>query len=89
MKYSPTRTCIVCRQKANKQDLLRIVEQNNNFDLDTTQKINTRGFYICKNLECINSIAKKRVLSRLKKTNVAESEHVKLLESLNKYLNKE
>lgn len=89
MKYSPTRTCVVCRQKANKQDLFRIVEQNTDFVLDTTQKTNSRGFYICKNSECINSITKKRILSRLKKTNIAESEHLKLQESLNKYLNKE
>ena len=38
MKYSPTRTCVVCRQKAYKQDLLRIVEQNNEFVFDESQK---------------------------------------------------
>ena len=89
MKYSPTRTCIVCKQKAYKQDLLRIVEQNNEFLLDENQKINIRGFYICKSKECINSINRKKVLSKLKKTNIAESEHLKVQEILNKFLNKE
>ena len=89
MKYSPTRTCVVCRQKANKQDLIRIVEQNNEFMIDQSQNINARGFYICKNNECISSINRKKILSRLKKTNIAESAHIKLQESLNKYLNKE
>ena len=89
MKYSPTRTCLVCRQKAYKQDLLRIVEQNNEFVFDESQKSNTRGFYICKNLECVNNIARKRILSRLKKTNIAESEHLKIQETIIKHLNKE
>ena len=89
MKYSPTRTCVVCRNKANKQDLLRIVEQNKEFVLDQNQKINARGFYICKNHECINSLNRKKILSRIKKTNIAESEHLKLEENLTKFLNKE
>ena len=39
--------------------------------------------------ESLNNITKRRILSRLKKTNIAESAHIKLQESLNKYLNKE
>lgn len=89
MKYSPIRTCVVCRQKAPKQGLLRIVEQNNEFILDENKKINTRGFYICKSQECVNSINRKKILSRIKKTNIDESKHLKLQENLNKFLNKE
>ena len=89
MKYSPKRTCVVCRKSQDKQDLIRVVEIDESIVIDINQKINSRGFYFCKNSECINSVAKKRVLSRVKKTNIASQKHESLQNLLNNFVNKE
>ncbi len=89
MNYSPQRTCVVCRKKSNKQNFFRVAEQQDKFILDVSHKINARGFYICKNKNCVSNIVSKRVLSRVKKTNIAQSEHLNLQECLNKNLNEE
>ena len=50
----PTRSCIICRKKNEKRNLLRIVSDENNMAiLDKTQKVNKRAIYFCKNIKCI------------------------------------
>lgn len=87
MKYIPQRTCVVCKNKQPKNNLIRIVEQNETFVIDNFQKISARGFYICNNINCANNISKKRVLSRLYKTNIAQEKHQNLENLLINYLN--
>ncbi len=53
-----TRTCIGCRKKDNKHNLVRIVVKNNNATIDLNQKVQSRGTYICKNEECLNKVLK-------------------------------
>lgn len=61
------RSCIVCRQRANKSELYRIVSnENNNAILDKEQKINSRGIYICKNKKCIDNCLKMIEKNKLK-----------------------
>ena len=65
------RTCMACRSKFEKADLLRIVkEPNGNITIDSTYKKNGRGMYICKNKECINKAIKSRAVSRAFKKDV-------------------
>ena len=46
----PTRTCIICRTKNDKGDLIRLVsDKDGNVIYDKNQKINTRAIYFCKN----------------------------------------
>ena len=53
----PIRTCIVCRKKIHKNELLRIVSDiNGNAIYDKEQKINSRGIYICKSKNCIEKV---------------------------------
>ncbi len=55
----PERSCIICRCKNEKKDLLRIVaDQNCIATLDTKQNINSRGIYICNNKECLTKCKK-------------------------------
>lgn len=67
----PLRTCVVCGQKAEKPNLLRISES---FELDLLQKTPGRGAYICKNVLCIEKLLKKNTISRSLKKSVTRSD---------------
>ena len=54
-----TRTCIGCRKKDNKYNLIRLVNINGT-ELDIDNKKQGRGFYICENEECIKKASKNR-----------------------------
>lgn len=64
MGHIPQRSCILCREKLSKSQLLRIVKSGENFSIDETHKMDGRGAYIC--CKCKNSeeLFKKRVLDR-------------------------
>ena len=65
MKNILQRTCIGCNEKKNKHELLRIVKnKNGNIDIDKNSRMNGRGAYICKNIECLENAIKKRKLER-------------------------
>lgn len=53
-KHIPIRMCLVCREKKTKDLLLRF-----SFDSDNKLNISTnfgRGFYLCRELKCINKL---------------------------------
>ena len=55
----PTRSCVVCRKKNEKNNLLRIVsEDDKKAILDTKQKINKRAIYFCNDKKCYEKFIK-------------------------------
>lgn len=65
-KKKPTRTCMSCNEKKEKQDLLRIVRTpEGNIEPDLTGKKNGRGAYICKSEDCLNKVIKSKRLERV------------------------
>lgn len=71
-----TRTCIACRKKTDKQELLRIVNsKETGITVDFAQKLDGRGAYICKNETCFDKIVKNKALSRALKTNIEEGKY--------------
>ena len=73
------RTCMGCRKKENKHNLIRIV--NNKTDgvmIDKMQKLYGRGAYICKSEECLNKAIKNKALSRALKTNIDNDKYNEL-----------
>ena len=76
------RTCIACRSRKEKQELLRIVAKNNVAVLDETKKENTRGIYICNNLNCINKLLKAKDITKCIKINVTGDSVRELLKNL-------
>ena len=55
----PCRTCIACRQKKYKEELFRFVANNEKkAKFDKFQKINSRGVYLCKELNCLEKCIK-------------------------------
>lgn len=61
------RTCITCREAKDKEQLYRFVVVENKVILDFYNKINSRGFYVCKSRECIEDLNIRRIKNSLKK----------------------
>lgn len=81
MSHTPERMCVCCREKKEKNHFFRIVKKDNKYKFDLEQKAQTRGFYVCKNVLCIEK------LSKNKKYNVGLevlTEILKLLKNSNK-----
>ena len=76
------RTCIACRTKKSKEELLRIVSIDNNAIVDNTHKANTRGMYICNNKACINRLLKAKDITKCIKINATSDSIKELLKNL-------
>lgn len=73
-KKMPERTCIACRRKADKGELLRIVRTpDGKILVDESKKADGRGVYVCNDSECIDKLIKKRLLNHAFKSNVDNS----------------
>ncbi|WP_329887275.1 RNase P modulator RnpM [Pseudoramibacter faecis] len=67
MKKIPMRTCIACKEKQPKKDLIRIVySETEGLTYDLTGKKNGRGAYICRSLQCVDKLKKETLQSALK-----------------------
>lgn len=65
MKKIPQRTCIGCREKKDKKELIRIVrDKEGKISLDRIGRANGRGAYICDNIECLEKAIKTKALAR-------------------------
>ena len=76
------RTCIACRTRKNKEQLLRIIAKDNTAVIDETQKENTRGMYICNNADCINKLLKAKDITKCLKIDVTSESIKELLKNL-------
>lgn len=68
-----TRVCAVCHKKALKEDLIRIVKQGDHYFIDDTYKMDGRGSYVCKDINCLTSARKKSALKRSFKAYVPDT----------------
>lgn len=68
-----TRKCIVCREHADKSELIRFVKDaDNNVSIDKSQKAQGRGVWVHSSSECIATLKKKKMLNSAFKCNVGE-----------------
>ena len=73
------RTCVMCKTKTDKRQLLRIVRTpEGNIEFDPTGKKNGRGAYLCTKDECIGNIRNvKKIAATLEiSPNPEQLEHV-------------
>ncbi len=74
MKKIPQRTCIGCKEKKYKKELIRIVkDKEGNITLDRTGKANGRGAYICDNIQCLEKAIKTKALARTFEMDIDEA----------------
>lgn len=72
-KNIPLRMCIACRTMQPKNNLVRIVKNNQNeIFLDSSFKANGRGAYICNNQACFDKCIKTKALNRSFKCEISQ-----------------
>ncbi len=77
------RMCIVCRDRSDKKELVRVVRnKNGEVFLDKTGKANGRGAYICKSKDCFDKLKKTRALNRAFKCEIPLEIYEKLGEEI-------
>ncbi len=73
---------MVCRERAEKEQLIRIVKnKNGEIAMDVTHKLPGRGAYLCKKADCINQAQKRRALERAFSCKVEASVYQELQET--------
>ncbi len=74
-----TRTCIGCRAKKEKTNLIRIVKnKQNEVMFDFNKKIYGRGAYICNDKTCFDKMVKANKLKLALKTNIDSKKYEEL-----------
>ncbi|MDR2884380.1 MAG: YlxR family protein [Deferribacteraceae bacterium] len=66
-RSNPERTCIVCRAKRSKVELMRMVRVDNSVVVDHRQVYNGRGCYVCPT--CVSGLADGKALRRVFRCN--------------------
>ena len=80
MKKIPERTCVVTKEKTQKQDLLRVVrDKDGNVSIDLTGKSNGRGAYLKKDAEVIKKAQKTKVLDRVLEVTIPDEIYEEML----------
>ena len=71
MQKERLRMCIICRERSDKKQLLRVVKnKDGEIFVDKTGKANGRGAYICSSKECLEKLRKSHRLNRAFKCEV-------------------
>lgn len=80
-RHIPQRTCIVCRQKRPKWELIRIVRTPQGaIDIDIRGKQPGRGAYLCTLRDCWETGVTKKKLDRALKAELTPEQRAKLAE---------
>ena len=78
-KHKPQRTCIACRQTADKRGLIRIVRTPaGRILVDPTGKLNGRGAYLCLKAKCWEKGVQQRLLGQALKVTPLEEDLIAL-----------
>ncbi len=77
-KHIPIRTCVVCRQKDDKRDLMRIVRTDDGVHVDPSGKIEGRGAYLCSQTSCWERAVMTNILNKALKTMLTEEDRQRL-----------
>ena len=81
MRKLPQRSCIACRVKKDKKDLIRIVKnKENEISIDKTGKKPGRGAYICDSMSCLEKVIKSKKLDSLFEITIPAEVYLKLKE---------
>lgn len=58
------RLCVACRKLRPKDQMIRFVRTGGNVTADFSGKIQSRGAYVCRDLDCLKRAAEKDLLRR-------------------------
>lgn len=79
IKKIPMRKCTGCGQMKPKKDLVRVIKDENlEVKMDLTGKLNGRGAYVCRSMECLNKAIKTKAIERSLQIKIDEDVYDKL-----------
>ncbi len=81
-QHIPQRTCVVCRTKADKRALTRIVHTAGSLQIDLGGKLQGRGAYLCDNVSCWERALKTEVLNKALKTKLTGADRERLQQAI-------
>ncbi|WP_130807043.1 RNase P modulator RnpM [Senegalia massiliensis] len=85
-KKIPLRKCIICGERKEKKELIRIVKnKQGDIFIDDKGKANGRGAYICNNSECINRSFENKSLNKTFKSNISSEVYEELKKEINQH----
>ena len=70
-----TRTCIVCRGKDIKSNLVRLVKFKDDIYIDMIKELSGRGVYVHKTTECLDKMCKTKSFDRAFKMKVLDKRY--------------
>ena len=80
----PLRTCVVTKEKLEKNDLIRVVKNNNGeVFVDLTGKANGRGAYIKKDINVLNDAKRTKALEKHLETSISEEVYKNIEDVIN------
>ncbi len=82
LKHVPMRTCIVCKEKDEKRQLLRLVRTLDGVQVDRSGKMNGRGAYVCDKEACWERIVRTDILSRALKMKLTDQDRERLQQAM-------
>ncbi len=75
-KHIPQRTCVACRQKRDKKDLIRLVRTNDGVvEVDASARKPGRGAYLCPRKSCWETGLERNHLERLLRIKLSDANH--------------
>ena len=87
VKTAPIRTCIACRQTANKQALVRFVRREpGKVELDASGRAAGRGAYVCASDECFLKLQEKQLLAGRLRTKIDKEDYKRLKADFDAYM---
>lgn len=76
----PDRSCIICKSKKNKNNLIRLVNKDGSLIFDLSRKIYQRGCYVCYKYECLSTLKKIKNYKKIGNFKFNEKENILKLE---------
>lgn len=78
LRSVPVRMCVVCRDKAGKRTLTRIVRTDQGLQVDLAGKMNGRGAYLCERETCWDTAVKTDLLAKALRMPLSEEDRERL-----------
>lgn len=83
-KHAPQRTCVACRQRRDKRDLVRLVQIANGIvEVDISARKPGRGAYLCPKKNCWEVGLKQNHLERALRTKLSANNRQALMDYSN------
>lgn len=77
-KHVPVRMCVVCREKAGKRTLMRVVRTADGVQVDPSGKMDGRGAYLCDQDQCWERAMTSDVLAKALRTSITQQDRVQM-----------